>query len=175
MVKKPKSDLTKFIPKSNDIELSNKMENTIDTEALLIGYTEVPREQWVSIPYKSHIRYLRNDGKMVKGGYVVSLINIIDKNGKNTIKIDIVSNMNQPNALNWSIYGTSIDKIWKQNTTGNKDNIELQNLQTKLTKAMDIISELKEKNSLIIEEIQRIKNENNRIIQMVIKLNNKIK
>jgi hypothetical protein len=174
MSRKAKADLTKLVPKSNDVEVPQIGYQT-NTEALLVGYTEVPRDQWISIPYKTHIRYLRNDGKMVKGGYVVSLINTTDKDGKNTIKIDIVANMSQPNAMNWSIYGSSIDKIWKQDSSSNQGAMELQNIQTKLNKAMERITELNEKNNLIVGEIQRIKNENNRIIQMVIKLNNKIK
>jgi hypothetical protein len=184
-------DLSKLVPKSNDIEIENTYSgnaNNGNTDELLVGYTEVPKDKWINIPYKSHIRYLRTDGKFVKGGFILSLVNMSDKAGIPTIKINITSTLNKQNSSNWSVYATSIDKIWKQNydetnpnNLTNPNNVglegssnEVANLKTKLNQAIEEINQLNKKNNAIIAELQRLKNDQTRMIQMISKINNKI-
>lgn len=160
-------DLTQLINKSNDVEVKN-INTTSDNSQLLQGYEIVPQAQWDKIPYRTHIRYLRTDGQMRKGGYINAVTHTIDKDGKDTIKFDMVSNFT-PTAIKWPLYEGSVDKIWKrvdapvaQQSTSAADLGEIKEDIVYCKKSIDLIK----------QEVQKISNELVRTINLIKKLHN---
>lgn len=155
-------DLSKIIGKSNDVEVKSV---TQDHQTALVGYELVEEDSWDKILSNSHIRYLRTDGKFVNGGFVKSVCRTLDTNGKDTFKIDLVSNFT-PKAIKWSIYKGNIDKLWKKIevvsvvATHNADMTNMKEDMEFLKKSMD---------SLKID-LQNTKNELMRTVTLIKKL-----
>jgi len=41
-----------------------------DIDKLLIGYVSIPQNTWAALDHGSHVRYVRLDGRFVRGGFV---------------------------------------------------------------------------------------------------------
>jgi hypothetical protein len=79
---------------------------------LLKNYKLVPKDEWANIQPRSHIRYKRLDtGELRRGGYLVKVTPDQDQELHDTLKFDLVSNF-KPDAVKWSVYAGSIEKIW---------------------------------------------------------------
>lgn len=162
-------DLSKLIAsKSNDLEVTTPISDFNDK--MLSGYTLVEPDEWEKLPYACHIRYLRTDGVFRKGGYVKSVTHTKDLNEVDTIRIDLVANFT-PNAIAWSLYKGSVDKIWKRiepntmlstttniNTNTNKDDV------ITLKKEIEF---MKKEIEFIKKELQKMNNDSISVLQLV--------
>jgi hypothetical protein len=146
---------------------------------LLKGYELVDRAVWDKIPRRSHIRYLRTDGKFVKGGFVTSISHTTGIDGKHTFMINLASNLSFNNAKPWSIYQNNIEKIWKKIDTGIPDIQSQQQPQQQSqpyaqSVSLEEFNELKEKVDKYEEyfrhikiDMQRIKDEASSIVKVI--------
>lgn len=159
-------DVTNSTNNNNSNNNSNNSDKVdIDQNALLQGYTAVDQANWDKILYKTHIRYLRTDGQFRKGGYVVNTIHTTDREGKPTIKIDLVSNFG-PNAIKWSLYKGSIKKIWS------KVSEYTESPSAHLAPLKEDIEFCKKSIEQLCQKIQQMENENIRILNLIKKLHN---
>lgn len=140
-------NLAQLTPISNDVE--SPTGNQID-DKLLQGYTEVDKSMWDKLPYKTHIRYLRTDGTMRKGGYIKGVTQTTDKSNKDTFKFDLVSNF-LPGAISWQLYAGSVEKIWKKDSN---DIMPQQDIPD-LSDIKDDMSFCKQQIALLAKEIQK--------------------
>lgn len=171
MAKQNIFNLSKMMPKSVDVEVTNSSSATseIEQDALLHNYELIDPANWHKLPFRAHIRYLRKDGAFRKGGFVKAVTQTQDLEGKETIKIDLVANFT-PNAVSWSIFKGSIDKLWKKiDMTGDTPLVSNVNIEQ--------INEIKEditfcKNSIeqIKKELQKMSNEQIRTIMLIKKM-----
>ncbi len=157
-------DLSKLVPQSSDIEVKHEQVELTD------NYELVEKENWDKIPYKTYIRYLRKDGSLRKGGFVKAIWKTKDNSGHDTLKIDLVSGFGF-NGTEWSIYSTSVEKIWKRKE--NMTEIEQPIIRnTEIEDMKEEIQYVKKSIDNIKKELQNIKNEQMRIVQLIKKLHN---
>lgn len=86
-----------------------------DQEKLLIGYELVPRESWLHIPSGVSIRYMLNDGKFRRGGYVHNILQPKSTH-PGTIFVETNKSSSAPGYHKWPIVIDNIKYIWKQRT-----------------------------------------------------------
>lgn len=160
-------DLTAIIGANNDKQIRKNIKNITedDKEDMLIGYQKVPKSEWKDLKYYTHIRYEKNDGSFMKGGFIK---NVWKNNDENKIKIELTTNFNSYNAFVWSINLNNIKNIWKRN-----DN-PMTNNNSNLTPLTERVEKLEMICSNIVKEIQNNNNEQKRILNLIAKLNNKI-
>lgn len=65
------SDLNSFAGGAIKHTAQSVSNNSVGGNKELIGYTEVPRGQWHTIPLGQYIRYIRNDGTLIRGGILI--------------------------------------------------------------------------------------------------------
>jgi hypothetical protein len=159
--KKDKFDLTKLVNKSNDIEVISQPIQ--DYQSYLIGYEQVDPVNWDKLLTRSHIRYLRTDGKFVRGGYVKAISRVLDSENKPTFKIEITSDFT-PKAIFWSIYKGNIATLWKK--------IEMTPMvdTNAITEVKEDIDFLKKKVEMLEIDFQNTKNELLRAVALIKKL-----
>ncbi len=168
MAKENIFDLSKILASTNnDIEVTN--DSNKKTNDLLVGYKLLDPSEWDKIPYKSHIRYMRTDGELKKGGYVMATVHTTDLEGKPTIKIDLVSGF-LPKAIKWSIYKGNINKIWvkiesAEQTSQTTPQIDLTPIKADIVFCKQSIEQINKK-------LQQMENENKRILMLIKKLHN---
>ena len=71
-----------FDIKKGGARIQSKYKKTEITE-LLVGYTNVPKNQWGSLEKGTHVRYVRTNGKFVRGGFVSGYSTIGDDRALN--------------------------------------------------------------------------------------------
>jgi len=150
-------DLTKLISGAGLVEKKQYKPDVItsnEKKQLLVGYEKLPQEKWLQIFPGSHIRYIRKDGEMRKGGYV----RYIDANNKflyiSTAPIDT-------NAKGWKLPLNGVAEIWIMNDKRNA---------VQYSQPADIreeISSIKDDIQQIKLEIQRVTNQQKRIINLI--------
>jgi hypothetical protein len=167
-------DLSLIAPKSNDIEVTAGAKDITEE---LKNYTIVPLGEWDKIPYKTFIRYKRSDGKIPKGGYLMSITHTNDSNDKDILKIDMSSSLFKK-AVKWFVYSNSIEQIWKRNDSEaptqdaprlELNEEELQNIRS-LSDFKDDVIYCKKSIEIIKQEIQKLSNEQMRIVSLIKKL-----
>lgn len=182
--KKPENifDLTKLAPFELDIELK-KQPTVIDIDEknkLLTGFNELPVEEWDTLKYNDHIRYLRNDGTFRRGGYFKN--SWIGTYGKNKDKRCIqLGSSKMSNTSMWSLCYDDIHTIWKNTTVykkkSNNDtditgeakeiNQELQNMVNTMQETIQYMSKSIEQLKI---DVLKNNNEQKRIINLIKKL-----
>lgn len=153
-------DLTKLIASGNIVEKQQYRPDIITSEEkkqLLVGYNKLPYEKWLQIYPGSHIRYVRKDGEMRKGGY----IRYIDPEGKyfyiTSAPIDI------GNAKGWKLPLSGVAEIWIINK-----NIPVKNNHSNFTDDVNSdIALIKDDIQQLKLEIQRITNDQKRILNLI--------
>ena len=147
-------DLTKLISTDKIIEKKIYKPNIISDEEktkLLENYEKVPHDKWLQLQQGAHIRYLRKDGDMRKGGF----IKYTDPSGS------FIYIVNTPyesaTTKGWRINLDTIDTIWAIKTNIPKN---INNIDEKIANIEDDIRQLK-------LEIQRVTNQQKRIIQLI--------
>ena len=153
---------------------SNKPKVIAEESPLLEGYDLMPKENWSGIQLQSHIRYKRLDtGELRKGGYLVNISNTQDQDNNNTIKFDLVSNF-RPDAVKWSIYATSIEKIWVRQEMPSELSIDLTATQNEIKNIKEQIEMLKKViqkiNTDLQNRFQKIEDEQMRTVMLIKKL-----
>jgi hypothetical protein len=173
--------------------MSNKTSNKInkplptESELSLQGYSLIEQSQWDKIPYKTYIKYLRNDGVMRKGGFVKSIVHTLDKNNNDTIRFELVSNFSS-NATTWQLYAGNIKKIWKKEgqtyipdenvydprlIQPNQVNLTNQVNQIDITEIKEDIEFCKKTIDLLKKETQKNTNDISRMVNVIRELMNK--
>jgi hypothetical protein len=79
----------------------------------LVGYEEIPRDEWMDLEIKSYIRYEKPDGVMTKGGFIYA--KSIERN-----TFSLRSDLYDSSSSAWVVHLDKIKKIWKKN--GNPEN-----------------------------------------------------
>ena len=101
-----------------------------EQEILLKGYLQIPTEQWSNIKKYWHIRYERKGGLFRRGGFVNSIWQKSDKDGKVKKYIQLVMNPNKkPDKTTnpyWTIELSTLDKIWRRITNKEKSSSSSQ-------------------------------------------------
>ena len=95
---------------------------------LLVGYITVPPEKWDTIPYKSHIRYVKDDGTFVRGGFFKNYW----KGKDETQMMQLENNLNRKTQgyATWAVALTGVKTIYKK--VGKAQAIEVGNVYQKL-------------------------------------------
>jgi hypothetical protein len=159
-------DLSKIVPKSNEVEVK---ENEIKSGSELndMEYDLVDKSDWDKIPHKSYIRYEKADGTITKGGYVKSIYK--KKDDPSYIKIDMVTNFSQ-NNLEWTIYAKNLNKIWKKKNyeidvtkNNSSENVNYLEMAEEIDICKQSIDHLK-------KEMQKMTNEQIRTLNLIKKL-----
>jgi hypothetical protein len=144
-------DFSKF--QENKIPLNQE-----EIEKLLIGYDDIPRNEWINIKPKSHIRYEKIDGSWARGGFVK---NHFQKDGLNCIYLE--NNLGN-NATGWAIVFNNISKIWKRRTT---DDVKIQTIEQKIQHThMDTLS-IESRMDLLESDVRSIKNDIQNILKWI--------
>jgi hypothetical protein len=155
-------DLSKLVSTTNDVEISH-------TEGIrenaLKNYEPVPQEEWVNIPYNSHIRYLNKDGSFRMGGFVQRISKSIDKKNDEVVKIELTSSYGGK-TTQWAIVSTKVAKIWKKISF----DVEVERPKADLEMLKEDIAFCKESIRHISTELQKMKNEQIRIVELIKKL-----
>ncbi len=84
----------------------------------LIGYEEIPREEWIDLDIKSYIRYERSDGVMTKGGFIYA--KSIERN-----TFSLRSDLYDETSSAWVVHLDRINKIWKKNKQAEQQNSDI--------------------------------------------------
>lgn len=71
------------------------------------GFEEVPAASWIEVDINTFIRYKKNDGTIVRGGYVMS-----KSYDKHTLILR--SDIKDPNSMQWQVKLDSITNLWKK-------------------------------------------------------------
>lgn len=153
-------DLTKLIASNSKITEKKQYRPDVITpdekKQLLVGYEKLSHDKWLQLFPGSHIRYMRKDGEMRKGGYV----RYVDIDNQNlylsTFPLDI------PNAKGWKLPLDGVAEIW----VVSKHNTKIPTTSCSNDLREDLIS-LKEDVKQLKIEIQRITNQQKRILRHV--------
>lgn len=79
---------------------------------MLTEYIPVKRTDWANIPYRSHVRYEKNDGTYVRGGFVKTSW---EKNGTYHIMLENDRvNRRGPNYVSWTISSANVRMVYKK-------------------------------------------------------------
>lgn len=164
-------DLTQIGNRVADIQAEHirPIITPVNRAELLTDYTSVDSHNWINIQPGTHIRYLRQDGEFRKGGFINDVTETQDKEGNNTLRFDLVSDY-KPTAIKWSLFGSSIDKIWA------KLPIEVQQPTPVPTSVINELKQelkiCKETIQMLQKEVQKINNEQMRTVLLIKKLHN---
>ena len=139
--------------KSHEKVYEKKTHTPESIKTLLIGYVDIPVSDWKEIPISSHVRYVKKDGTLVRGGFVI--------NNSNGI-IQLGNNLNKQAAgyATWYASHTSLSKIYKKGTTDvtNTDKTETKNRQTDIIRQMNkLIDAVKQQKTRIDTQETEIK------------------
>jgi hypothetical protein len=179
-------DLTQLIPITKEVEY--KRDNATLTEEsrkkLLANYTEVTPEDWHSIEPYEHIRYMRKDGQMRKGGYVKN--QWLESNGRNAGNqcMQLINKLAKYNTTAWTICFNDIEKIWirgklikknkpvRQNNNVDEEGNAISNSGTLSEETQQTLEFMTKQMDMLKTEVTRLSNEQKRIINLIRKLHN---
>jgi hypothetical protein len=139
------------------------------TDNLLEGYQIINPIYWDKIPYQSHIRYLRTDGKFIKGGFIIAVVNDFDQNNAPTLRFDLISNLNSK-PVKWSVYKGNIAKIWIKSDEAVAPQMSLP--PTPIDKTKEELDYLKQSVDQMRQKMQQMENELIRTLRLIKKLHN---
>jgi hypothetical protein len=133
---------------------------------LLEGYIEVPRDKWDDIPTRSHIRYIKKDGKFVRGGFVSN--HWLNKEGDKFIHLANSFARKGKKPATWPMAHATVSRVFKK--TGKDSGIEMDVVRTKTTEIIGQINRLVDVVKQQRVEIDKLKEDNKRIVMMLKKL-----
>jgi hypothetical protein len=58
------------VPKGKQHNIKSSKYTTDEINKLLTGYISIPQNTWAAIDHGAHVRYVRSDGRFVRGGFV---------------------------------------------------------------------------------------------------------
>jgi hypothetical protein len=154
-------DLTRLLAGGQLIEkkkYSPEIFTKLEQKQMLATYKQVAKKYWTKLPLGTHIRYIRKDGEMRKGGY----IRYNDPHGQ-FISLSLTQ-LDQPQTKFWKLPLNGVAELWCEplnkstqvhtNTVNDSDTAEQ-------------INTLKEDIRQLKLEIQRVMNQQKRIIKSV--------
>lgn len=137
----------------------SKSYNNDQIKKLLVGYIEVGKNKWAEIPVGAHIRYIKNDGTFVRGGFVTN--HWLNKEGKQFIHIANNLNKGTPNYATWPMAHESVARVFKKPDA--KSGIELDAVRGKtaeiigqINKLVDVVKEQKKRIDASETDIKRL-------------------
>jgi len=152
-------DLSQIASKSTNVKKDTAKESTpSEQEALesLKDYILVPKEEWGKLPKQTFIKYMRTNGEMKKGGFILDIFKLRDKDNIEYIKIEILPGY-YPNARKFIVSSKSIEKLWKK---GNSTIVDETEESSSGTTATNVNSDKDIK--LIHDKIKYLDEENKR-------------
>lgn len=116
-------------PKHGPITINAAKKITNDEQkALLIGYVVVPQSAWETVPYKSHIRYIKSDGTFVRGGFFKNFWK--SKDGVLMMQLENNLNRKAPGYATWAVDLSNVQTLYKKCDKGSS--IEVTSIYKKL-------------------------------------------
>jgi hypothetical protein len=103
---------------------SNKPKNTLpenEINKILSNSTEIEKKEWIKLCFNDYISYEKKDGTFSKGGYIKNIIRTESNKLMFKILLESTSNYNKP----YSIYFTTIKKLYKRNFINNNNSTNL--------------------------------------------------
>lgn len=138
-----------------------------DESKLLENYVEVPKSDVFSLPIKSHVRYRKNDGELIRGGYVTKVFTC-KKDGPNHGDVYIEL---RPGLKSYKGWVVNVDKNVK--TLYRKDKVDqVHHTHTESSGSPSDINFLKNQVNQLTVEVTRIATEQKRIVALIRKLHN---
>ena len=148
---KPKNNITKkedgeiIVRVKKESDSKHVKYSDDDIAKLLKDYKSIPSTAWGSLSYGTHIRYVRTDGRFVRGGFVSGYIK---SNDKTLINISNGFNASIKGYSAWSIALDSIKYIYVKSSvnvtlTKPEENGDLKNIVAKLQKRIKILESKK--------------------------------
>lgn len=157
-------DLTKLVVAGGLVETKKYKPDTYTPEEkkeMLNGYICVPKERWLKLEVGTHIRYVRINGEMRKGGYV----QYIDPKG-DYIMVSAINIGNQSKC--WKLPLIGVSEIWRSSGSGVAANLPMARITPTIVVDKDKhIAALEEDIRQLKIEIQRVMGQQKRIIQSV--------
>jgi hypothetical protein len=117
------------VEKKQPLTDNEKKQPLTDNEKkeLLVGYAVVPPDTWETIPYKSHIRYIKTDGSFVRGGFFK---NLWVKGGMSMLQLENNLNRKAPGYVTWAVPFDTIKVVYKK--YNKPSSIEIASLYKKI-------------------------------------------
>lgn len=112
---------------------------------LLVGYVVVPSDAWETIPYKSHIRYIKVDGTFVRGGFFKNLWTTQD--GVHMMQLENNLNRKAPGYTTWAVAFNNIRVLYKKVDKSNIIEVssmykKIEQQRTAINSLVDAVNEL---------------------------------
>jgi hypothetical protein len=116
--------------------------STTDINKLLKGYKSIPTALWDGLGYGTHVRYIRTDGRFVRGGFVSGYI---ESNGRKLINIANGFNASVKGYSAWTISLNSIKTLYiKENVNVTRStNTDLKDIISNLQKRLKTLESKK--------------------------------
>jgi hypothetical protein len=89
---------------SGGVKASGKYSKA-DMKKLLVGYVALPKTLWTALERGSHVRYIRNDGRFVRGGFVTLYSS---QNGRDMLTL---ANGFNATAKGYSVWTVALDGV----------------------------------------------------------------
>lgn len=117
-----------------------------DIDKLLQGYIILPKQMWTSMERGTHVRYMRNDGRFVRGGFVNSYVS---QNGRDMLTLANGFNASEKGYSIWTVALDGVREIYIK-----KDKIPTKKASTLTAAKTDEIAALKKS---IVDMQKRLK------------------
>ncbi len=154
-------DLTKMV--AGRVTEKHKRKPPIITSSekarLLQGYSKVAPDKWMKLPIGSHIRYMRKDGEMRKGGYIRLITD-------GAIFLSNMPDIGVSNGTGWAVRPAMVSEIWVLGKPAFSSSAMID-ADERLTSIEDDIAQIK-------TDLQNITNQQKRIVEWLSKLKNSI-
>jgi hypothetical protein len=115
----------------------------------LTGYILVAPADYDNIEIGAHLKYLRNDGKWVKGGYLQYITN---KNNVKRIQIQNKTNKKQTGYMSWGVKCSEVSKLYKKSEI--EKTFETGKMYESLIKQQNEIISLKKQIELLNKKME---------------------
>lgn len=155
-------DLTKMVAGKDIVEKRKRKVGIItstEKARLLEGYSKVAPDKWLKLPVGSHIRYLRKDGEMRKGGYIRLITD-------GTIFLSNMPDIGVSNGTGWAVRPATVSEIWVLGKPAYSAS-NMVDTDERLASIEDDLNQIK-------TDIQNIINQQKRIVEWIAKLKNTV-
>jgi len=105
---------------------------------LLVGYVVVPTNVWETIPYKSHVRYMKLDGTFVRGGFFKN--HWTSKDGKSMMQLENNLNRKASTYATWAVALEGIKTLYKKCNKASA--IEVTSMYKKIEHQRNVINNM---------------------------------
>lgn len=143
-----------------------KSYNSDEIKKMLSGYSLVHPINYKGLSKKTHVRYFKNDGKFVRGGFV---LNYWSRNEIDFIHLGNNLNSTSSGYKAWPVALTNIKAMYaKKNTSNIMDTESVNSLNDSLNKQKNIILSIN-------KIIKKLANHDKRLVNIETSINKMIK